>query len=114
MSDQDIKPESFWEKVRKAAVDAGKDVIEKALRLFYAFQDSDTPAWAKTVIAGALLYFINIADAVPDIIPGGYVDDLGALAAALTVVAAYIKQEHVEKAQAKLEDWFGSEPEQEE
>ena len=109
MGDQGIKPDSFWDKVRRAAIDAGKEVIEKALRLFYAFQDSDTPAWAKTVIAGALLYFINIADAVPDFVPGGYIDDLGALAAALTVVAAHIKQEHIDKAHTKLKEWFGDE-----
>ena len=98
---------SFWEKLKKFALQAGKDVTEKALILFYAYQQKETPLWAKTVIAGALSYFILPTDAIPDIVPlAGYSDDLGALAAALLYVAMYITPEVKELANKKIQDWF--------
>ena len=69
--------------------------------------DKDTPVWAKTVLIGALGYFICPIDAVPDLIPvGGYADDAGAIAAALGLVAAHIKPEHRDIAKQKAEEWF--------
>lgn len=98
----------FWEKLRDYALVAGREVVEMALRLYYAAQAPETPLWAKTVIYGALAYFILPTDAVPDFIPGvGYGDDLGALAAALATVAAYITPEIEEKAKQKAAEWFG-------
>ncbi|OOZ41224.1 YkvA family protein [Solemya elarraichensis gill symbiont] len=96
-----------WSKIKKYAIMAGREVIELALKLYYATLDSDTPAWAKAVITGALAYFILPVDAVPDLLPGGYVDDLGALAAAAATVSAHIKEEHAAKARETLKRWFG-------
>ncbi len=99
---------SFWEKVKKFALAAGRDVVLKALELYYAAKDKDTPVWAKTVIYGALLYFISPMDAIPDIIPVvGYSDDLGALVAAAATVSAHITPEMEAQAKSKLTDWFG-------
>jgi uncharacterized membrane protein YkvA (DUF1232 family) len=101
---------SLWEKVRGFAVKAGREVIEKTLVLYYCFQDSDTPKWAKTVITGALGYFIVPLDAIPDITPiVGFTDDLGALAMALGIVAVHVKQLHYQQASEKLKQWFGDE-----
>ena len=98
----------FWEKVKGFALKAGKDVIEKALWLYYAAQRSETPVWAKTVIYGALAYFISPIDGIPDVTPViGYVDDLGAIGAAVGMVTLYINEEVKEKAKNKLQDWFG-------
>jgi len=98
---------SFWAKLKKAALVAGKEVVEKALILYYALRDPDTPTWAKGVLIAALGYFISPIDAIPDMIPGaGYGDDLGVLAAALTTVAAHIKKEHIEQARGSLTRWF--------
>lgn len=102
--------ESFWEKVKKFAKVAGKEVIEKSLWLYYAAQRPETPLWAKTVIYGALAYFICPVDAIPDVIPVvGFVDDLGALAAALATVTVYINDEVKTKTSVKLKNWFGVE-----
>lgn len=100
--------DSFWEKVKKYAIKAGKEVIEKALILYNCLLDSDTPAWAKGIIVAALGYFIFPADVVPDVTPVvGYSDDLGVLAGALLAVAAQIKEDHKKKAQDTLQAWFG-------
>ena len=98
---------SFWEKVKKYAKTAGESVLEPALKMYYAAQDSDTPAWAKAIIYSALGYFILPVDAIPDVAPVvGYSDDVGALVAAVAAVAAYIKQEHTDKAKETLKQWF--------
>ncbi|MCY7331354.1 MAG: DUF1232 domain-containing protein [Pseudanabaena sp. CAN_BIN31] len=105
---ESYKESSFWEKIKSFAATAGREVIEKALILYYSLIDFDTPIWAKTVIVSALGYFISPIDAIPDLTPVvGYVDDLGALASALAIVAAHIKSEHKAKAQEKLKVWFG-------
>ncbi|HET9933281.1 MAG TPA: DUF1232 domain-containing protein [Polyangiaceae bacterium] len=98
----------FWEKVRGFARAAGEAVLEPALKLYYASQDSDTPPWAKAVIYSALGYFIAPFDAIPDVTPiVGYADDLGVLVAALATVAAHIKPAHGERAKETLRQWFG-------
>lgn len=104
--EQAYSEERFWAKLKRYAGSAGKDVVEAALKLFYALQDKDTPASAKAIIVGALAYFIIPFDAVADLLPGGYVDDWGALMGALWTVAKHIKDEHKQRAQAKLREWF--------
>lgn len=99
--------ESFWGKVMRFAKAAGFEVIAKALWLYYAAAKPETPAWAKTVIYGALVYFISPIDAIPDVTPFiGYTDDLGVLAAAIGTVAAYIDKDVKAKSAAQLKKWF--------
>lgn len=98
---------SFWDKTKNFAKSAGETVIETALKLYYSSKDADTPAWAKATVFGALGYFISPIDAIPDLISVvGYSDDLGVLAAATAAIAAHIKDEHVQKAQETLRQWF--------
>jgi len=105
---KDYSENTFWDKVKSFATVAGKEVIEKALQLYYALQQPSTPVWAKTVIVGALGYFISPIDAIPDVVPMiGFADDLGVLAAAIATVAIYITDDVKAKAAEKLEAWFG-------
>ena len=53
MQHSEYSDSSFWDKVKKFALTAGKEVIEKALWLYYAAQRPETPKWAKTAIYGA-------------------------------------------------------------
>ena len=100
--------DSFWEKVKKYALMAGKEVIEKALVLYCACQDPDTPAWAKAVIISALGYFILPLDAIPDFTPiVGYSDDLGALIVALAAIGVHVKEGCFQEAEEQLKRWFG-------
>jgi uncharacterized membrane protein YkvA (DUF1232 family) len=105
---KDFSEEGFWDKVGKYAKKAGKEVIELALKLYYAARKPETPAWAKTVIFGALGYFIVPTDAIPDIAPVvGYLDDLGVLTAATVTCAMYIDEDVNKQAKFKIKDWFG-------
>ena len=108
MQHSEYSDSGFWDKVKKFARTAGKEVIEKALWLYYAAQRPETPKWAKTAIYGALAYFISPIDAIPDITPlVGFTDDLGALAAAIAMTSAYINEDVKAKASQKLLHWFG-------
>ncbi len=71
MSDQNEYEEAFsengfWDKLKRYAKAAGREVVEKALLLYYAMQEEKAPAWAKATIAGALGYFIVPIDAIAD------------------------------------------------
>jgi len=104
---EEYSEDGFWAKVKTFAKAAGESVLEPALKMYYSAGDAETPAWAKTVIWGALGYFISPVDAIPDVTPiVGYADDLGVLTAALATTAAHIKDEHVSKAKETLARWF--------
>ena len=96
------------EKLTQFAKSAGRELVEKALILYYAASDPDTPQKAKAIIFSALGYFILPLDAIPDITPLlGFSDDLGAIALALATVAAHIKPQHRLAAKEKTNKWFG-------
>lgn len=108
LNNTEFKDEHLWDKLKHFALSAGKEVVEKALCLYYAAQQPDTPLWAKTVIYGALTYFISPIDAVPDITPVlGYSDDLGVLVSAVLTVAMYVTDDVKQRARDKLQTWFG-------
>jgi uncharacterized membrane protein YkvA (DUF1232 family) len=101
---------SFWDKLKRYATTAGREVVEKALLLFYAAQEEKAPAWAKGTIAAALGYFIVPLDAITDLAPGvGYADDLGVLVLAVAAVATYNNDDVRTKTAQKMNDWFGEE-----
>jgi uncharacterized membrane protein YkvA (DUF1232 family) len=104
---KEYSEDGFWGKLVRFAKTAGKDVIEKALWLYYAAENPKTPTWAKTVIYGALGYFIFPVDSIPDIAPlVGYADDLGVLASAAAAVSLYINDDVKALTTQKLNDWF--------
>jgi len=104
--------ERLVKKLKKFAYKAGRELTEKVLILYFTLQKSDTPRWAKTIIYSALGYFILPLDLIPDaLMPLGFTDDLGAIAAALATVTIHITPDVKDRARGKLSDWF--EPAQE-
>lgn len=101
--------EKLFDKILKFAKKAGIKVIYLALLLYYTLQQPETPIKAKSVIIGALGYFIFPIDLIPDFIPvAGFSDDLTALMAAVVMVAFYINEDTKTKARARLKVWFGN------
>lgn len=99
----------LFSKIIKFAKNAGIKVIYLALLLFYTLQKSSTPKWAKSIIIGALGYFIFPMDFIPDFMPFvGFSDDMTALLAVIVAVALYIDEETKSKAKSKLHVWFGT------
>ena len=91
---------SFWSKAKKL----GKKVLEPALLLFYVMKSPDTPLRLKAEIAGALGYLILPVDLIPDFLPGGFADDLGALMAVYKLCQDYITPDIKAQAQRKLDE----------
>lgn len=107
--EQAYSDSGFWDKLRRFGKSAGREVIERALLLYYAMQEEKAPAWAKTTIIAALGYFIVPLDAIADLTPAvGYADDLGVLALAVAAVATYINDDVRAKAKSRMADWFGT------
>lgn len=107
--EDEFSEEGFWDKLKNVFKKAGIKVVYSALMLYYAYQRKETPVWAKTIIVGALGYFISPIDAIPDLTPVvGYADDLGVLALAISAVSVYIDSEVKQSAKDKLHSWFGA------
>lgn len=100
--------DSFWDKLKKHAIDAGKKVVYTALLAYYAVENPKVPMKAKLIIYGALGYLILPFDLVPDMVPVlGYGDDLTALLYAIGNIAGYINNDVRENALRKMGEWFG-------
>jgi uncharacterized membrane protein YkvA (DUF1232 family) len=98
---------SLWQKFTDQALAAGREIVEKALWLYFAAERPETPRWARLTVYAALAYFILPADAVPDLLPAaGYADDLGVLTVALATVAAHVDSGVKSQAAALLARWF--------
>ncbi len=79
---QKIIEERLWEKVERV----GKKIsFAKDLMALYRYlKDPNVQWYRKSIVVGALIYFIAPIDAIPDIAPlVGYLDDLGVIAATL-------------------------------
>ncbi len=85
--------DSFWNIVRQYGKKIGYDAVYGALQLFYVIALQDTPAWVKSLAIGALAYLVMPIDAIPDFLPGGYVDDAALIASVLGTIAAYISND---------------------
>ena len=102
--------DTFWAKTKTFAKKVGAKFVYTALKLYFALRSDKTPAWAKSVIVGALGYFILPLDLVPDLVPvAGFTDDLGVLLAAIGTVAIHITPAVKEQAREKMREWFGGE-----
>ena len=97
---------AMWNKISKFAEKAGKEVIFSVMKLFYAmYLGKATPTQIITIVA-AIGYFISPIDAIPDMLPGGFADDAGVLATAVSTLACCSDPEVVAAARRKLNEWF--------
>lgn len=92
----------FWRKVKRVA--AGIPFAEDLLTAYYCAFDRSTPTQVRTVLIGALAYFVLPFDAIPDFLPVlGFTDDAAVLATALKLVVDNIRPEHRDAAKRALE-----------
>ncbi|MCY4606831.1 MAG: DUF1232 domain-containing protein [Gemmatimonadetes bacterium] len=103
---QSYSDNRFWNKIERQAKRAGRTVVERAFKLYYVAKSPDTPMPVKMLIYSALAYFILPTDAMLDPI---YLDDAGALAAALIAVASYLTPGIEKKAKEEADKWIEKE-----
>jgi len=100
--------ENLFTKIQNYAKQAGLKAIYSVLLLFHAYKRKETPTWARSIILGALGYFISPIDALPDLSPIiGYTDDMGVLVFGLVTIAAYVNDDVRIKSRKQLRKWFG-------
>lgn len=81
--------ENLWEKVERVGkkISFAKDI----LALFRYMTDKKVAWYRKSIVVGALVYFISPIDAIPDLAPlFGYLDDLGVITAVLKYMGSEI------------------------
>jgi uncharacterized membrane protein YkvA (DUF1232 family) len=92
----------FWGKFARFA--AQIPFAEDLLTAYYCAFDRQTPTYVRLALIGALAYFIDPFDLIPDVLPViGYTDDAAVLAAAMKLVWDNIKPAHREAAHDALE-----------
>jgi len=70
-----------------------RDLIYYAKLLWYVMQDPGVPVALKTAAVGALGYLISPVDLMPDMLPGGFVDDLAVVMSVLKMLDSYVTPE---------------------
>ena len=115
MKEKDIvKYESYFSKeellvkLKSCAKNVGKKLLHYVLSLYYALWDGALSIKEKSLIIGALGYFILPIDIVPDfMLPIGYADDLSLLTVVFTKLHGAITPEIEYKAKLKAEELLG-------
>ena len=104
---KEYNEKSFFDKLKKVLKVVGVEGVYMLLLLYNTLQRKDIPPKEKSIIIGALGYFILPLDALPDITPiVGYSDDIFALGMAILKVMPYIDDEMKEKSREQIMKWF--------
>lgn len=91
----------FWPKMGRVATRV--PFADRALSVWYAARDPETPTAAKGIMLAALAYFVMPVDAIPDIFAGiGFTDDAAVIAALLATLGANVRKRHHELARDAL------------
>lgn len=105
---KDYDDSKFWDVIKSCASAIGKDVIGKALCLYYVLKKENVPISVKGIVIGALGYLIMPVDLIPDVIPLlGWTDDAAAIALALAQINSYVDVEVTRKAEEKTDEILG-------
>ena len=106
--EEEFTEDGLWEKIASVAKKAGIKVVYYALLLFYALKSENVTMSEKTLIIGALGYFILPIDLIPDFIPiAGYGDDAAVLYGLIQKLDC-IDERVKAQAKSKLKEWFGN------
>ncbi|MDE6077230.1 MAG: DUF1232 domain-containing protein [Muribaculaceae bacterium] len=99
-------PTALFEKIKQFAKKAGEKTVYLVLILYYATFDKALPVKDRLMVVAALGYFILPLDFLPDALPGGFVDDAGALFYVVKHIWGNLSDETFRKAKQKLSEWF--------
>ncbi len=83
----------FRKKITKLPRQAGRKILDRALILYVLLIENNAPWWIRTSIIGVLGYLIMPADAIPDFLPGGLLDDLALMSLLLAELHIHVTPE---------------------
>lgn len=84
----------------------GRQAVHGVLVLHAVLRDPAVPGTVKAAVSTALVYFVTPLDLIPDVVPGGYADDIAILSAVLALVKRNAAPEVVERAERAAEALF--------
>ena len=91
----------FWRKLGRFATQI--PFAEDVLTVYYCAFDRTTPTYVRVALIGALAYFIDPFDFIPDVLPIiGLTDDAAVIATATKLVYDNIKPEHRDAAKEAM------------
>jgi uncharacterized membrane protein YkvA (DUF1232 family) len=82
--------DEFWRKLRELPDTAGDIAIRNAITLYVLLTEKGVPWWLKASILAALGYFVCPIDAIPDFLPGGFVDDIVVMCAVVAEASSCV------------------------
>ncbi len=80
-------------------------LLVKTFLLYELLKKHDTPLFVKAAIIGVFGYLICPVDAVPDFLPGGYVDDIALMTALFAGIDHLINDDIKRKAEDRAGDF---------
>jgi len=91
----------FWRKLGRFATQI--PFAEDVLTVYYCAFDRTTPTYVRVALIGALAYFVDPFDFIPDVLPIiGLTDDAAVIATATKLVYDNIKPEHRDAAKEAM------------
>ena len=104
---KEYNEKNFLDKMKRVLKIIGVKGVYMLLILYNTLQRKDIPPKEKSIIIGALGYFLLPLDALPDITPiVGYSDDIFALGMAILKVMPFIDDEIKKKSKEQIKKWF--------
>lgn len=105
---QAFTPSKLTDKIGDVSKKAGLSAIYSALLLYNSLTDPNVSTTDKLLITAALGYFIMPLDVIPDLLPGGLVDDGAVLAYAAKSIYNNINPDTHAKSKNQLKKWFSN------
>ena len=106
--EKDFSESKLRQKLEKVGRSIGATVLYPVLLLYNLFKSDEVNLKDKALIIGALGYFILPIDLIPDALVGvGYADDITALMAVLTALAACMSDTIQETSKEQLKNLVG-------
>ena len=99
-------PTKLFAKIKGVAKTAGVNVIYTVLILYYATFDKSLPVKDRLMVVAALGYFMLPVDFIPDMLPGGFVDDAATLTYVIRHIWKNLSAGTIRKAKEQLKEWF--------
>ncbi|MCB9018403.1 MAG: DUF1232 domain-containing protein [Prevotellaceae bacterium] len=103
---QHYSPQSLFLKLARVAKNAGIKIVYYVLLLYYALMYGNLNVKEKSIIIGALGYFISPIDLIPDLLPLGYSDDLALIVFVITKMKNSFTPEIRKMAEDRLRKYF--------
>lgn len=90
---ENYSEESFLKKLMDFGRKAGESVVYASCLLFGVLKSKDATIKERSIVLAGLGYFILPIDLIPDLLPGGYLDDFAILIKALQMVNSRVTDE---------------------